>query len=255
MLNEGQGVHSIYDPDNLSTFGTWDLLTIAPFVNRAPFDPGRVQRIAVIGLAGGTVARQATEVYGPIPIDGVEIDPAIIDVGRAFFGMTQPHLETAATDGRFFLEHNSRTYDLVVIDAYRLPYIPFQLATSEFFGLVRSRMTQQGVVSINVGRTASDYRMVEAIAATLGEHFDSVHAFDLPDTFNTVLIATPQKTDIKDLRANAALANHPLVSQAASQALENHHPLAGDGPVFTDDWAPVESLTNAIILRYLLTGQ
>jgi spermidine synthase len=253
MLNEGQGVHSVYDPDHLATFGTWDLLTIAPLINEPPFRTGQVERICVIGLAGGTVARQATALYGPIPIDGVEIDPAIIEVGRRFFDMNQDNLQAIATDGRFYLEESQQRYDLIAVDAYRLPYIPFQLATSEFFGTARARLTDHGVLAINVGRTATDYRLVEAMAATLGQHFAYVHAIDLADTFNTILIATDQRSArVENLAINAQQTAQPWVVQVAAQASRHVYPLAGDGPVFTDDRAPVESLTNAIIVRYLL---
>jgi spermidine synthase len=252
MLNEGQGVHSIYDPDQLATFGTWDLLTVAPLINGPPFRIEQVERICVIGLAGGTVARQATALYGPIPIDGVEIDPAIIDVGRRYFDMNQDNLRALATDGRFYLEHSPHRYDLIAIDAYRLPYIPFQLATSEFFGTARDHLTDHGVLAINVGRTATDYRMVEAMAATLGRHFSHVRAIDLADTFNTILIAADNEMRVENLAVNARQTGQPWVTWVAAQAIENVYPLSGDGPVFTDDRAPVESLTNAIIVRYLL---
>jgi spermidine synthase len=252
MLNEGQGVHSVYDPDDLATFGTWDLLSVAPLVNPPPFGAAQVQRVCVIGLAGGTVARQATALYGSIPIDGVEIDPAIIDVGRRFFDMNQPNLNAIATDGRFYLENSPHRYDLIAVDAYRLPYIPFQLATSEFFGTAGQHLTEQGVLAINVGRTASDYRMVEAIAATLSQHFGSVLAVDLADTFNTILIAADHRIGVDNLLANARQTGQPWVIHIAERAAQAEYPLVGDGPVFTDDRAPVESLTNAIILRYLL---
>ena len=252
MLNEGQGVHSIYDPGQLATQGTWDLLTIAPLINQPPFSTDQVQRICVIGLAGGTMARQATALYGPVPIDGVEIDPAIIDVGRRFFDMNQENLQAIATDGRFYLEQSPHQYDLIAVDAYRLPYIPFQLATSEFFGLAQAHLTEQGVLAINVGRTPSDYRMVEAMAATLGVHFEYVHAIDVADTFNTILIAANQPSSVANLAANAGQTAQAWAIQVAAQAAENVRPLAGDGPAFTDDRAPVESLTNAIIVRYLL---
>lgn len=255
MLNEGQGVHSIYDPRSLYTFGTWDVMTIAPLFNPPPFSPEQVQRICIIGLAAGTLVRQATEAYGPIPIDGVEIDPAIVEVGRRFFAMTQPNLNVYVTDGRFFLQNATQRYDLIIIDAYRLPYIPFQLTTGEFFALVHSRLTPHGVVAVNVGRTERDYRMVEAIAATLSAHFASVHAVNLADTFNTVLVATREPTQPENLRYNVALAEHPFFAQVAQRALPNLYRLQGDGLVFTDDRAPVESLTNAILLRYLLTGE
>lgn len=252
MLNEGQGVHSVYDPEQLATFGTWDLLTVAPLINAPPFGADQVERICVIGLAAGTVARQATALYGPIPIDGVEVDPAIIEVGRRFFDMKQDNLQALATDGRFYLEQSTRRYDLIVVDAYRLPYIPFQLATREFFGTAKAHLTDHGVLAINVGRTASDYRMVEAMAATLGEHFENVHAIDLADTFNTILIASNQETRVENLAINAQQIAQPWVVDVAARAAEHVYPLAGDGPTFTDDHAPVESLTHSIILRYLL---
>jgi spermidine synthase len=255
MLNEGQGVHSVYDPSSLATHGTWDMLTIAPFFNSPPFAPERVRRVCIIGLAGGTVARQVTAVYGPIPIDGVEIDPAVIEIGRQYFAMDQPNLDVHITDGRFFLENTDHQYDLIVIDAYRLPYIPFQLATTEFFALAKSRLTPTGVVAVNVGRTESDYRMVEAIAASLGEHFASVHAVNVPDTFNTVMTATQQQTVAVNVTKNLSQVAHPFLRQAIAMAAGNLYPLAGDGVVFTDDRAPVERLTNSIILRYMLEGE
>ena len=257
MLNEGQGVHSVYDPDELTTMGTWDMMAIAPFFNNPPFSPAEVKRVCVIGLAGGTVARQATAIYGPVSIDGVEIDPAIVEVGRRYFDMNLPNLHVATTDGRFYLENVDHRYDLIVIDAYRLPYIPFQLATTEFFALVRSRLTPRGVVAVNVGRTESDYRMVESIATTMREHFYTVHAINLSDTFNTVIVATPGETQASNLAVNQAqdLPLPALARDAISRALASLHTLTGEGTVFTDDRAPVERLTNAIILRYLLVGE
>jgi spermidine synthase len=167
--------------------------------------------------------------------------------------MNQENLQAIATDGRFYLESSPNRYDLIAVDAYRLPYIPFQLATSEFFGAVETHLTPHGVLAINVGRTATDYRMVEAMASTLSEHFSTVHAINLPDTFNTILIASNQRSArVENLVANAQHSEQPWVVQVASLASQNVHPLVGDGPVFTDDRAPVESLTNAIIVRYLL---
>ena len=255
LLNEGQGIHSVYDPRTLQTLGSWDVMTVAPFFNPAPFAAAQVHRICVVGLAAGTVARQSTAVYGAVPIDGVEIDPAIVAVGRRFFAMDMPNLNVFVADGRFFLEHSDQKYDLIVLDAYRLPHLPFHLATTEFFALVAERLTPDGVVAINVGRTESDYRMVEAVAATLRPYFASVYAVNIKDTFNTVLVAVRARSKPEDLRANALASGDPFVRATMDRALHNLHPLTGNGIVFTDDRAPVESLTNAIILRYLIWGE
>ena len=52
--------------------------------------------MAIVGLAAGTTAHEATAVFGPIPIDGFEIDPAIIAVGRKYFDMNSPNLTAIA---------------------------------------------------------------------------------------------------------------------------------------------------------------
>src|SRR5512136_2931136 len=152
LLNEGQGVHSVYDPRNLRTFGTWDYFLIAPYFNPPPFGPERVKRVAVIGLAAGTIARQYTEVYGPLAIDGIEIDPKIVQVGRRYFAMDQPNLNVIVADGRVALARSTQQYDVIGIDAYRLPYIPWHLTTHEFFAQVRAHLSEDGVLVVNVGR-------------------------------------------------------------------------------------------------------
>ena len=76
ILNDGHAVHSIYDPRTLLTGGPWDYFMVAPLLVAATIVPRRASAL-LIGLAGGTVARQLTAAYGPIPITGVEIDPEI----------------------------------------------------------------------------------------------------------------------------------------------------------------------------------
>lgn len=252
LLNEGQGIHSVYDPNNLRTFGTWDYFVIAPFFNPPPYTSDKVKRVALIGLAAGTIARQYTAAYGPVPIDGIEIDPRIIQAGREYFAMNQPNLQVIVSDGRYALAHSDQRYDVIGIDAYRLPYIPWHLTTREFFEQTRARLTENGVVVVNVGHTADDYRMVEAMAATLQRVFPSVHVIGVPQTFNAILVATVRPTTPENLRANLALLQQPLLRAVASDAL-NSLRLTQPGPVvFTDDRAPVEQLTNAIVLRFAL---
>jgi predicted membrane-bound spermidine synthase len=81
-LNEGQGIHSIYHPEQEAYGGTWMQALPAPFFNLPPFYPSDVKNAAIIGLAAGTTARQATSAFGPIPIDGFEIDREIVKVGQ-----------------------------------------------------------------------------------------------------------------------------------------------------------------------------
>ena len=252
LLNEGQGLHSVYIPGRTLTGGTWDYFLMAPYFNPPPHPPEEVHNLLVIGLAAGTIPAQYTDVYGPLPIDGVEIDPAIIQVGREYFGMTEPNLNAVAADGRAFLRQTGARYDVVAVDAYRLPYIPWHLTTVEFFQEIRARLSDQGVVAINVGHTPDDWRLVEALVATMREVYPSVHVIAVPKTFNAIVIATVQETTPDNLAANLPLLEDARLRIITERAQANLVDVRPGGMVFTDDHAPVELLTDTLILQHVL---
>ncbi|MFP4345590.1 MAG: fused MFS/spermidine synthase [Anaerolineales bacterium] len=252
LLNEGEGIHSIYLPTYILTGGTWDFFLAAPFFNPPPHPPEAVDNLLVVGLAAGTIPDQYTEIFGPIPIDGVEIDPAIIEVGREYFGMVQPNLETHAVDGRAFLRQTTARYDVVAVDAYRLPYIPWHLTTVEFFAEIRERLTEEGVVAINVGHTPDDWRLVEVLVATMQEVFPSVHVITVPESFNAIVVATVQPSTVENLTANLALVEEPHLRTVLEWTRSALIEVSAAERVFTDDKAPVELLTDTLILQYIL---
>lgn len=257
LLNEGQGVHSVYNPADALTRGTWDFFLAAPFFNTPPYRPADVRSLALVGLAAGTISKQYTTAFGPIPIDGIEIDPAIVKVGRDYFAMAEPNLNVIVGDGRYELARSERRYDVIGVDAYRLPYIPWHLTTQEFFREARAHLTDRGVLVINVGRTQRDRSLVEAMTATLITVFPTVHVMDVPGTFNTILTATLQPTEADNLARNAAsLDPHapPMLRDALAYAQAALRPTIASEIIFTDDLAPVEMLTNQIVIDYVLSG-
>ena len=258
-LNEGQGVHSVYHPTEINYYGPWKQFLAAPFFNQPPISPAAIQNMAIVGLAAGTSARQASEVLGPIPIDGFEIDGKIIDVGRSLFDMNQPNLNAVAQDGRWGLEQSEKMYDLIILDAYRPPYIPWHLTTVEFFQLVSDRLSDQGAVGINVGRAPGDRRLIDGIVTTLQQVFPSVYVMDVPDTFNSIIFATQQPTTTENLFINFFTLSeqgdvHPLLIESLQTAALNLQPLPEPSTIFTDDLAPIEWITNNMVLRYMLYG-
>jgi len=257
LLNEGQGIHSIYNPAQLETFGAWDYFLAAPYFNAPPHAPAQVQSLALVGLAAGTIAKQYTAVYGPLPIDGFEIDPGIVAVGRGYFAMNEPNLNVVVQDGRWGLAHSPRQYSVIGVDAYRLPYIPWHLTTKEFFEEARAHLAEDGALVINVGRTFTDRRLIDAMAGTLQSVFPSVYVVDVPETFNSIVFATVQTTQAGNLRDNLAAlpAGAPLfLKSVLLRTLQNLQPTPVSTTVFTDDVAPVEQLTNSIVIRFVLSG-
>ena len=247
-VNEGEAYQSAYRADRVLTNGIWDLFLIAPYFSSAEAP----RSLLMIGLAAGTTAREYTLVYGQLPIDGVELDPAIIAVGQKYFAMTQPNLRAIADDGRNFLQTRAGQYDVIAIDAYRQPYIPFHLTTIEFFRATREHLTPRGVVAVNAARTRTDYRLVDALAATMREVFPNVYLIDHPNNANTLIVATLQPTRLEDFHANVTRLTDDNLHIVAEQSLPSARAATQTEPIFTDNHAPVENLINDIILRYAL---
>src|SRR5207244_11947970 len=144
-LNEGVAVHSVWRPDSVLTGGEWDTyLAVPPLLGRP------LRRVAILGNAGGTTARALGVFYPQARVDGVELDPAVTAVGRRFFGLDDnPRLHVITADARPFLRRTHERFDLIVIDAYRPPYVPFSLATRGFFRLARSRLEPGGASGLD----------------------------------------------------------------------------------------------------------
>jgi predicted membrane-bound spermidine synthase len=259
-LNDGQGVHSIYNPDLLDYQGPWEQVLVAPFFNSPPYRVNYVKSMAIVGLAAGTTARQATAVFGDISIDGYEIDPKIVEVGRKYFDMNEPNLHVIIQDGRWGLEHSSHKYSIISVDAYRPPYIPWQLTTREFFQVVRDHLVGDGAMAINVGRGPDDRELIDALVGTIQSVFPSVYVMDVPGSLNSIVFATVQETQVGNLTENfKALTDqggiNPLLIHTMAVTINNLKPTPVSKVVFTDDIAPVEWITNRMILSFVLSGE
>ncbi len=255
VLNEGQAIHSIYDPYSLLTGGPWDYVTIASAFQPARDSLPAPRRVLVLGLAGGTSSRQLRAAFGgSVDITGVEIDPDVVDAARRYFHLDESGVHVVVQDARYWLatRPGSDRYDVIVMDAYRQPYIPFHLTTREFFDLVRAHLAPGGVAVVNAGRTRTDYRLVEALASTMAASYDDVFLVDVPDYTNTMIFGTTEPTRLEDVRHNLGLGRGLFQQVALSAQNDGRLRVSGyHGQVFTDDLAPVEKLIDEIILSYV----
>jgi hypothetical protein len=258
ILNEGQAIHSVYDTggDPL-THGYWDDLLVAGAFRPAPIGSAAPRSIAILGLAGGTMARQYRIGYGDgVDITGVEIDPDILAAGHRYFHLGDAHAHEVVSDARYWLDTQAGLYDVVILDAYRQPYIPFQLTTKEFFQQVRAHLNSGGVAAVNVGRTATDYRLVDALASTMAAVYSNVYLVDDPSSANTLVFGTTSPISIDDVVQNLRSISSPVAAQAAQNVLASGKLRVSPyhGQVFTDDLAPVERLIDEIIFSYVTGG-
>ncbi len=263
-LNEGHAIHSKYtsDPNTVLVGGPWDYFAVAPYFN-PDYQPSEMRSLCMIGSAAGTVSKEFTRIYGPsTKIDNVEIDPEIVQIGQRYFDMNEANVVNHAQDGRFFLRNSSDKYDLIGVDAYRQPYIPFQLTTREFFQEVRDHLTPRGVAVLNAGSYNGDMRLVESTANTMAAVFPHVWIIDVHGSNNSMVIGTNGPTSIANFTANAQrisgsgqFANS--LNTVFTQSLSDGHIRTPDSAAparygfvvpFTDDRAPVEQVIDELIL-------
>jgi len=243
-LNEGQAVHSLYRPGSYLTNDVWDGYLVLPFAGRD--QPPR--RVAILGNAAGTTARAYGHYFPETGVDGVEIDAKLTELGERYFDLDNPRLEVFHEDARPWLEDSEGGYDVIMVDAYRQPYIPFYLATREFFELARDRLAPGGVVIVNAGHPEGNDDLETVLGRTLADVFPTVIRDPLEDT-NTLLLASEGPASGERLAGAVPALPEDLRVIAARESGRIEPRLPG-GEVYTDDRAPVEWLIDRSILGY-----
>ncbi len=260
-LNEGQAIHSIYRSGEYLVGNYWDEHLVLPYTAPpevvAGDSPGQApwpRRIAILGNAAGTVARAYGHFYPETKVDAVEIDSKVTEVGERYFGLHNPNMKVFDEDARPWLRAAEPVYDVIMVDAYHQPYIPFYMATKEFFELVRDRLAPGGMVMINVGHPESSDALEQNLTATLEEALPNVLRDPVTET-NTMLVGSAGRISAGNLIAAASPAAkasglpfglRPLARETGLR-IEPGFP---GGEIWTDDHAPVEWLVDLSLLDY-----
>jgi spermidine synthase len=115
--------------------------------------PDRAPRDALLlGLGGGTLVHLLMGTYGPLPIVGVDDDPAVVALGRAHFALDQPNLEIVVADAFAYAAACPSRFDLVCVDLFRDGQIPARVCASSFLTRVRGLLRPGGLATFNLAR-------------------------------------------------------------------------------------------------------
>ena len=183
----------------------------------------------------------------------MEIDAALTDVGRRLFDLRGPNLHTHTADARPFLRRSHRRWDVIVVDAYRQPYIPFYLTTKEFFAQVRDHLTPRGVVLVNVGHPERSGRLEKVLTATMGTAF--AHRAARPGHRHE---RRARRRERRRVDRGAGRARRRRCPSPCARSRRPRSPRSGPGvrggDVYTDDKAPVEWLIDESIVAVAAKG-
>jgi spermidine synthase len=199
------------------------------------------QSALIIGGGGYTIP-EFIKTYAPAAeVTVVEIDPDVTAAARRFF-LRDPNLPLTALseDGRVFLNHNRRQFDILYTDAYVGLSIPPFLATREAFQRIRRALKPDGIAVFNIAsaREGKLGAVYEALFATISEVFPenavfSTNPAEPSEAQNIILVATagrplPEEEDLRSFEVSR-VRDHPA-----------------RGLLLTDDYAPTEYLGLAL---------
>jgi spermidine synthase len=200
------------------------------------------ERAAFIGLGGGRTASYIIRTIPEINLDVAAIDKEVIRLAKKYFNVEESErLKIVAEDGRVFLTRSKEKYDIVFLDAYRGPFVPFHLLTKEFFQLIKSKMKEGGVVVQNVEPSTM---LLDSALRTIGSVFPQVDTFS--NSGNVVVIGyNSSKLTHDQIRKKAEEFDQkykPLYSTEFLLKFRKDMGISDSAKVLTDDFAPVEML-------------
>ncbi len=208
------------------------------------------QTSLMIGGAGYSYPKDYLRRFKDATLDVVEIDPGMTELARQYFNLKDdPRLTIYHQDGRIFLNNTRKKYDVIMVDAVKSFYsMPYQLSTVEAVTTMHDRLTEDGVLFMNIvgAFEGDDGRFVRAEYATCKSVFPKVYLFAAHSKNDRLLVQSIMLVALKsDKKINLDNEDRELtryLSQLWTRKINN------ELPILTDDFAPVDFYTLGMLI-------
>ena len=216
-----------------------------------------IENVLFIGGGGFSAPKRFLNDYPNVKADIVEIDGDVVKAAEQYFFVEEnSRLQIFVEDGRTYLAKTDKKYDLVVLDAYAKTYIPFHMMTKEYFELMSSRLSDDGIVVSNViaSLEGDSSTIFHSMLKTMQSVFPNADVYPVSGEIsliqNIIIVATksPEEFPVNVLQQNGAIVKLPRIKEYLGNRLAND-PLANDAPLLTDNYAPAENLLNPLTGR------
>ena len=201
-----------------------------------------LEHAAIIGLGGGRTAWYHHKTVPELSMTAVELDPAVAQIADQFFSVRdEENFDIEILDGRMWLARADQDFDIIMVDAYRGPFVPFHLLTTEFYELVSEHLKPGGVVIQNVEPSTM---LFDSAVATIKSAFDNLVFIEGQGNIVILAYDGPPKDEAELQRIAAERQaeygfRYPLPDILARRYVPEYD--TSTVPL-TDDFAPVEYL-------------
>jgi spermidine synthase len=207
-----------------------------------------VHSILEIGFGGGRTAWYLHRFLPDVQVTSVELDPTVLELAKKYFGIKEePNFHVANRDGRLFLQESKDHYDIILIDAYRGPFVPFHLLTKEFYQLVKDHLAEGGVVAQNIEPSTM---LFDSAVKTINSVFPQVDFYRADGNIVTVAYPGDERkpedlattAEARDKSYGLRYSLKDMLAERRRIDINGGQVIDASAKVMTDDFAPVESL-------------
>ena len=239
------GVQSLYHKNSEFTGMYYDHAMLAPYM--ANVHKKDELEILILGMGTGTYATQCDKFFDNVNIEGVEIDEKITKLASEYFNLSDD-IKVTTYDGRAYLQAIDKKYDVIMVDAYQDISIPFQMASIEFFTLVKEHLKEDGVMVVNMNMRGEEKGNInQYLADTISNVFSEIYMVDVGFSTNRELFASNNKDIIELCKDNISSETYVELKDKISQCYDGLYAYEPGDYCMTDDSAPVEVLSMQLI--------
>jgi glutaminyl-peptide cyclotransferase len=219
-----------------------------------------VKQALVIGGGVYSIPKALLNDLPEATVDVSEIEPSLVDLAKQYFELPDsPRLNNYVVDGRRLLKQSDKNYDYIYSDVYYSLYsIPSHFTTTEFFQTAKDRLNEGGIFIANVigdlARTSNSFSLAEI--KTFQQIFPNSYFFgvDTPggDNDQNIIFVGFKSSEIIDMSSTRVTSsNDEIIRNLASKQIDPKRFELSDQLVITDDYAPVDLMTAAMLERSL----
>lgn len=197
-----QGAMRIARPWNLELEYTREMM-MSTLLRPGPRFP---RRVLLIGLGAASLTKFLYRHFPLAQLTAVEISPEVVAVARQFFKLPQDprRLRIVIGDGADFVAENDKQYDLILVDGFDGRARSGMLNTQMFYENCRTRLTDNGIVAINLLSHGRDFRPnLERIAAAFDDRSLALPPCGSGNVIALAAAGDPVQLALEDVRESA----------------------------------------------------
>jgi len=179
--------YATWHPEHLLTGYSWDALSVGCLLR----DGGPPASVLVLGLGGGTVARQLRHFLPNVRIVGIEIDQGVVDLARRHLHLDET-VEVHVADAYEWLANATETFDAVIDDLFltgATDVVRSRVPEGDTLALVRRRVAPGGVVVANLITDVGDHNTVRRkTRSAFRDAFTEARVVKPPRGLNEILV-------------------------------------------------------------------